>query len=160
MRREARAAVFCKPEDSVLSSEAGLFEAAPYHCPHGALQTHSPGRLALWVGHRRLQGQGGQELASEHRAVAMGKPLSLEPCVPALPAPPWAAASQREGWVLRSQATAQWTLGAPWPARQRALAAPWHLRTGSQTKQGFLTLDSQTPMHGIGLAGSTVPRVS
>lgn len=160
MRREARAAVFCKPEDSVLSSEAGLFEAAPYHCPRGALQTHSPGRLALWVGHGRLQGQGGQELASQHRAVAMGKPLSLEPCVPALPAPPWAAASQREGWVLRSQATAQWALGAPWPARQRALAAPWHLRTGSRTKQGFLTLDSQTPMHGIGLAGSTVPRVS
>lgn len=159
MRREARAAVFCKPEDSVLSSEAGLFEAAPYR-PHRALQTHSPGRLALWVGHGRLQGQGGQELASEHRAVAMGKPLSLEPCVPALPAPPWAAASQREGWVLRSQATAQWTLGAPWPARQRALAAPWHLRTGSRTKQGFLTLDRQTPMHGIGLAGSTVPRVS
>lgn len=111
MRREARAAVFCKPEDSVLSSEAGLFEAAPYHCPRGALQTHSPGRLALWVGHGRLQGQGGQELASQHRAVAMEKPLSLEPCVPALPAPPWAAASQREGWGLRSQATAQWTLG-------------------------------------------------
>lgn len=160
MRREARAAVFCKPEDSVLSSEAGLFEAAPYHCPRGALQTHSPGRLALWVGHGRLQGQGGQELASQHRAVAMGKPLSLEPCVPALPAPPWAAASQREGWGLRSQATAQWAVGAPWPARQRALVAPWHLRTGSRTKQGFLTLDSQTPMHGIGLAGSTVPRVS
>lgn len=157
-RREDRAPVFSKPKDSVLLSKVGLFEAVPYHCPPRGLQIPSPGRLALWAGHRRLpvpstlQGQGAQDLPSRHGTQRLPwKSHCLRSLFTRPPRPrpgPWHPAGGA-GPALRGS--------RPGPAGGTGGARAPEER---DSNQGFLPRDSQTPTRGVGLAGSTVPRVN